>query len=71
MEADLQVLAIILSVLLIVLWQYTKRTLTHPHNLPYPPGPKPLPLLGNLNDIPTGAQWVGYNELSKKYGTWL
>lgn len=72
MAVDLQkVVVAILPILLIIIWQYVKRAHTYPRNLPYPPGPKPLPLLGNLKDVPTGAQWLGYNELSKKYGTSL
>ena len=35
---------------------------------PYPPGPQPLPLIGNLLDIPKGFSWLTYAQLSKKYG---
>jgi hypothetical protein len=37
--------------------------------LPYPPGPRPLPILGNLLDIPKEFSWLSYMEHSKKYGT--
>jgi hypothetical protein len=37
--------------------------------LPYPPGPRPLPLIGNLFDIPMKFSWLTYTQLSKKYGT--
>lgn len=37
-------------------------------NLPYPPGPKGYPIIGNLLDIPTGFQWKTYIEWAKKYG---
>ena len=38
--------------------------------LPYPPGPRPLPLIGNLLDIPRGSSWPAYiSQLSKKHGT--
>jgi hypothetical protein len=33
-----------------------------------PPGPSPLPILGNLFDIPTAAPWRVYAEWKKKYG---
>ena len=36
--------------------------------LPYPPGPRPLPLIGNLFDIPKEFSWLSYTRLSKKYG---
>ncbi|KAI0273278.1 CyP450 monooxygenase [Russula aff. rugulosa BPL654] len=36
--------------------------------LPYPPGPRPLPLIGNLFDIPKEFSWLSYTQLSKKYG---
>ena len=36
--------------------------------LPYPPGPKPLPVIGNLLDMPTGYDWLTYAEWAKKYG---
>ena len=40
--------------------------------LPYPPGPRPLPILGNILDIPKkfSSGWLAYSELSKKYGTY-
>ena len=37
--------------------------------LPYPPGPPPRPILGNLLDVPKEAPWVAYADMSKKYGT--
>jgi hypothetical protein len=36
--------------------------------LPYPPGPRPLPLIGNIFDIPREYSWLTYTQLSKKYG---
>jgi len=36
--------------------------------LPYPPGPRPLPLIGNLLDIPKESSWLEYTQMSKKYG---
>lgn len=36
--------------------------------LPYPPGPRPLPLIGNVLDIPTKLDHVVYAEWSKIYG---
>jgi hypothetical protein len=36
--------------------------------LPYPPGPRPLPLIGNLLDIPKEFSWLSYTQFSKKHG---
>ncbi|KAG6332027.1 hypothetical protein ID866_7060 [Astraeus odoratus] len=35
---------------------------------PYPPGPKPLPLLGNLRDLPSVKPWLTYAEWGAKFG---
>ena len=40
----------------------------NPLGLPYPPGPKPLPLLGNLLDVPSSYYWLRYSDWAKKYG---
>jgi hypothetical protein len=36
--------------------------------LPYPPGPKRWPIIGNLLDSPKQSQWITYTEMSKKHG---
>ena len=36
--------------------------------LPYPPGPKPWPIIGNLLDSLKGSQWTAYIEMSKEDG---
>ncbi|KAI0061731.1 cytochrome P450 [Artomyces pyxidatus] len=36
--------------------------------LPHPPGPRPLPIIGNLFDLPKEASWLTYTEWAKTYG---
>lgn len=36
--------------------------------LPLPPGPKPLPLLGNALSLPQDLPWEGYHAMSKEHG---
>jgi hypothetical protein len=36
--------------------------------LPRPPGPKPLPLVGNLFDFPKEKAWLTYRALNERYG---
>jgi hypothetical protein len=36
--------------------------------LPYPPGPRRLPLIGNLFDVPKEFSWLTFSRLSKKHG---
>ena len=65
---DLFTLLLFLGVLLFVyLW---KTVFEAKRRLPLPPGPPPLPVLGNLLDIPRTAPWVGYRDMCKKYGTY-
>lgn len=33
-----------------------------------PPGPKPLPFLGNVLSVPTEKSWLYFHKLCKKYG---
>jgi hypothetical protein len=45
-------------------WHYVHKT-TQP---PRPPGPKGLPVIGNMRDMPTEYEWVAYKKLAKQYG---
>ncbi|KAH7887275.1 cytochrome P450 [Phlebopus sp. FC_14] len=37
-------------------------------NLPFPPGPKPLPIVGNIYDVPSHASWKTFKDWGAKYG---
>jgi hypothetical protein len=53
-----------LFVVLLSIRDYRRR-----RGLLFPPGPRPLPLIGNLLDVPNKFSWLTYTELSRKYGT--
>ena len=36
---------------------------------PYPPGPKGLPVLGNIFDVPPKGQWIAFAKMSKELST--
>jgi cytochrome P450 len=54
-------LAIVLSLLACSIQQYASRRRM-------PPGPRPLPLIGNVHQIPKEYPWRGFAELFKKHG---
>lgn len=35
---------------------------------PLPPGPRPLPIIGNILDFPQTNIWQEFSELSRRYG---
>ncbi|KAI0753237.1 hypothetical protein C8Q80DRAFT_1335218, partial [Daedaleopsis nitida] len=52
--------------LAVIIWQYRRSSY---NTLPLPPGPRPLPIIGNLLDVPSGdALEEAYYDLSAAYG---
>ena len=52
---------------LAVLWI---RSRSAPRLLPLPPGPRPLPFIGNLLDMPKKDIAPSFRNMSNKYGGW-
>ncbi|KAG2039206.1 cytochrome P450 [Suillus americanus] len=44
------------------------RVFVNKNYAPYPPGPRGLPLVGNIRDIPHVKPWLTFAEWGKKYG---
>ncbi|EPQ56876.1 cytochrome P450 [Gloeophyllum trabeum ATCC 11539] len=51
-----------------VVKQYARKRASNPSTLPYPPGPKPLPIVGNHFDIPKKTPWKTYAAWGRDYG---
>ena len=49
--------------LLVVFRDYRRRG-----GLPYPPGPRSWPIIGNILSVPKEAPWIAYADMSKIYG---
>ncbi|TFK53786.1 cytochrome P450 [Heliocybe sulcata] len=51
-----------LGVFLLLLKAYFSKRALNPTGLPYPPGPKPSPIIGNLLDVPKKDSWKTYKS---------
>lgn len=38
---------------------------------PFPPGPKGLPIVGNVLDMPRSHEWITFSEWANKWGNTL
>ncbi|TFK53779.1 cytochrome P450 [Heliocybe sulcata] len=58
----------VLAASVVLLQAYLGRRVANPSGLPYPPGPKPLPLVGNLFDAPKHDSSKIFSAWGKQYG---
>ena len=60
----------VLSLLSIALVKHTQRRRAL-KGLRLPPGPKPLPIIGNALDVPTEMMGQRFREMTEKYGEFV
>ena len=65
MVQTLQVLDVVLLAVAVWLVNSFIKTKRHP---PYPPSPRPFPLIGNLLDMPKSHEWRKFSEWNDQYG---
>ena len=55
---------VVLTAVLLFVWLRGNK----PSAAPLPPGPKKLPLLGNLLDMPTEREWLKFSTWGNQFG---
>ncbi|KAH7911674.1 cytochrome P450 [Hygrophoropsis aurantiaca] len=48
--------------------RYNTKRRANPSGLPFPPGPRPLPFLGNILNLNVFEPWLSYTDWQKTYG---
>jgi hypothetical protein len=59
---------LLLTVALLIAYSYIQDWRRNPGRLPYPPGPKGYPIIGNLFDIPNAFIYKRFREMSREIG---
>ena len=57
---------VVLTVVVLPFLAVARRTTPYKRRLP--PGPTPIPFLGNVFDIKADAPWISYTEMRETYG---
>ena len=57
---------LVLVISLLVTYSYVQDKRRNPAGLPYPPGPKGYPIIGNLFDLPSVFIYKHFRELSRE-----
>lgn len=63
--------AVAIAVVLYLVLSHVRALVAFKHRQrgrPFPSGPRPLPLIGNLLDLPLTKQGIGLRDLCRKYG---
>lgn len=69
--ARIDLAVLVISALSLWLWSRIKHRRRNVLGLPFPPGPKGLPIIGNVFDMPQGPrkEWLVVTDIGKKYGS--
>ena len=67
-ESLLALVQLIVVVLIVLYLKSVAQWRARTRGLPLPPGPRRLPIVGNMFDLPRSRQWVGYRDLSRELG---
>jgi hypothetical protein len=54
-----------------LLWKWYIRRRDNPEGCPFPPGPKPWPVIGNMFDFARENESAAYLGMAHKYGEWI
>lgn len=62
---------VLASALVGLIWYFKTKCSRGTRSLPLPPGPRPLPIIGNVLGIPREKQWLTYNKWASVYGEFM